>query len=123
MDTIDGEDTKRNARSIEVQNVRYRSDKTLINEVNRRCELTRAGVGRVNRSPYSKAERLAMAQGYLAEHPVLRVKTYGELVHVSTSSACKDLRLFASNPANGIKGDGRGNTKVYVKWGYTDATL
>lgn len=121
MDTIDGEETKRNARSIQVTNVRYRSDKSLVNEVNLRCKLSRAGVGRVNRSPYSKDERLAMAQGYLAEHPVLRVKTYAELVHISPSSASKELRLFASNSASGIKGDGRGNTKVYVKGNDADA--
>ena len=41
MDTIDGDEQKRNAKSIEVQNVRYVSDKDLVKEVNIKCKLSR----------------------------------------------------------------------------------
>ena len=34
---------KRNAKSIEEKNVRYVSDRDLVNDVNLRCKLTRAG--------------------------------------------------------------------------------
>lgn len=40
MDTIDGDGPKRNAKSIEVKNVRYVSDKDLVNGVNLRCKIT-----------------------------------------------------------------------------------
>ena len=65
MDTIDGDETKRNATSIEVKNVRYVSDKDLVSDVNLRCKLSRAGVRRVNNSPYTKEQRLKLAQDYL----------------------------------------------------------
>lgn len=67
MDTIDGDETKRNAKSIEVKNVRYVSDKDLVRDVNLQCKLSRAGVRRVNNSPYSKEQRLKLVQDYLAD--------------------------------------------------------
>ena len=37
QDTFYGEEVKRNAKSLEVKNVTFRSDKELVKEVNRRC--------------------------------------------------------------------------------------
>ena len=117
MDTIDGDETKRNAKSIEVKNVRYVSDKQLVKDVNRRCSLSRAGVRRVNNSPYTKEERLRMALDYLADaaHPFMRAADYAELTGLPRSSATKELRTFAEDPSNGIDTDGRRTSKVYVK--------
>ena len=117
MDTIDGDETKRNAKSIEVKNVRYVSDKNLVKDVNRRCKLSRAGIARVNRSPYTQEQRLKMAQDYLADpaHPFMRVADYAELTGLPHSSATKELRTFAEDHSNGIDTDGRGTTKVYVR--------
>lgn len=117
MDTIDGDETKRNAKSIEVKNVRYVSDKDLVNDVNLHCKLTRAGVSRVNRSPYTKEERLKMLQDYLADatHPFIRVADYAGLTSLPRSTATKELRTFSENPANGITTSGRRTAIVYVK--------
>lgn len=117
MDTIDGDETKRNAKSIEVKNVRYVSDKDLVSDVNRRCELSRAGIRRVNNSPYTKEQRLKLAQDYLADpsHPFMRVADYAELTDLPRSSATKELRTFAEDPSNGIDTSGRRTAKVYVK--------
>ncbi len=117
MDSIDGDETKRNATSIEVKNVRYVSDKDLVKDVNRRCSLSRAGVVRVNRSPYTKEQRLRMAQEYLADpaHPFMRVADYAELTGLPHSSATKELRMFSQDPSNGIGTDGKRTNRVYVK--------
>ncbi len=117
MDTIDGDETKRNAKSIEVKNVRYVSDKQLVKDVNRRCTLLKAGVRRVNNSPYTKEQRLLLAQEYLADaaHPFMRAADYAELTGLPRSSATKELRTFAEDPSNGIDTDGRRTSKVYVK--------
>ncbi len=117
MDTLDGDETKRNAQSIEVQNVRYVSDKQLVKDVNKRCELSRAGVRRVNNSPYTKEQRLQLALEYLADaaHPFMRVADYAELTGLPRSSATKELRTFAQDHSNGIDTDGRGTAKVYVR--------
>lgn len=117
IDTIDGEGPKRNAKSIEVKNVRYVSDKDLVKDVNRMCHLSRAGVSRVNRSPYSKEQRLKLLQDYLSDatHPFIRVADYAELTNLPRSSAAKELCAFAQDHSTGIDFEGRRNTKVYVK--------
>ena len=122
MDTLDGDETKRNAKSIEVKNVRYVSDKDLVNDVNRRCKLSRAGVRRVNNSPYTKEQRLKLAQDYLADsaHPFMRVADYVELTGLPRSTATKELRTFAEDHSSGIDTSGRGTAKVYVKRAETE---
>lgn len=119
MDSIDGNEPKRNAKSIEVQNVRYVSDKDLVYEVNRRCTLTRAGVARVNRSPYTKEQRLKLLQDYLADasHSFIRVSDYVKLTCLPRSTATKELRAFSQDHSNGICSSGRGTAIVYVKRG------
>ena len=95
MDTIDGDEPKRNARS--------------------HCKLERAGVSRVRRSPYTKEERLQKALDYLEEHKVLKVAQYMELTGQGhTTSAC-ELRAFSRDTSSGIVAIGRGSSVVYVK--------
>lgn len=116
VDTVDGNETKRNARSLEVKNVTFRSDKELVREVNRRCELERAGVRRVRRSPYSKEERLRRAFAYLSDpaHPFMRIADYVQLTGLSRTAATLELQEFRNNPESGLDTSGRGTAKVYV---------
>ena len=115
-DSVDGEGTERNAQSLELNGVSYRADRMLIKEAGRRCELERAGTIRVNRSPYSKDGRLQMLKEYLAsrEHPYIRIADYAELTHLPKSSATKELRAFAADPASGIASNGKATHIVYV---------
>lgn len=117
MDTLDGDDTKRNARSVEVKNVRYVSDKQMVKQVNMRCELSRAGVSRVNSSPYTKEQRLQLALDYLSDsaHPFMRVSDYAELTGTARSTAARELRAFAEDASCDITTSGRATAKVYVK--------
>ena len=61
MDTLDGDEAKRNARSLHLTGINYRADKGLIKQANRHCKLERAGEARLHHSPYSKEERLKLA--------------------------------------------------------------
>lgn len=117
MDTLDGDETKRNAQSIEVKNVRYVSDKSMVKDVRLRCQLSRAGVRRVNSSPYSREQRLQMALDYLsdASHPFMRVADYVELTGLPRSTATKELRELAQDQTTGIKSEGRSPARVYMK--------
>ena len=100
-----------------MQNVRYVSDKDLVKEVKIKCKLSRAGVARVNRSPYTKEERMKLLQNYLSDaaHPFIRVADYATLVGLPRSSASKELRSFSEEHANGIASSGRRPAIVYVR--------
>lgn len=115
MDTIDGTDSKRNARSLRVDGVDFQVDKRLVRNVDRQCKLERAGVARVRRSPYTKEERLQRAKDYLSEHGFMRVKHYMELTGLGQSTAANELRAFSEDPSTGIDSTGRRATLVYIK--------
>lgn len=115
MDTFEGNETKRNARSLRLTGVNYRADKSLIRKANRHCKLERAGESRLHHTPYSKEERLMLAQQYLEEKGAMRVVEYMELTGLSRTKATLELKEFRQDASTGITFVGRGSTKVYVK--------
>ena len=115
METFDGDETKRNARSLRLTGINYRTDKELIKKANRHCKLERAGESRLHHTPYSKEERLKLAQQYLEEHGVMRVVEYMELTGLSRTKATLELKEFRQDTSSGITFVGRGSAKVYVK--------
>ena len=115
MDTFEGDDTKRNARSLRLTGINYRTDKELIKKANRHCKLERAGESRLHHTPYSKEERLKLAHQYLEEHGAMRVVEYMELTGLSRTKATLERKEFRQDTSSGITFVGRGSAKVYVK--------
>jgi predicted histone-like DNA-binding protein len=115
MDTLDGNESKRNARSLHLNGVNFQADKKLVQNARRRCKLERAGVVRVNRSPYTKEERLQKALEYLEENKVLKVGQYMELTGLAHTTASNELRAFSRDASSGIISVGSRPAVVYVK--------
>ena len=115
MDTLDGEETKRNARSLCLKGVNYRADKALIRKASQYCELEREGIARIHRSPYTKEQRLALALEYLEKHGAMKVADYMTMTGLSHTSAAMELQAFRRDATSGIGFIGRGSAKVYVK--------
>ena len=115
MDTFDGDETKRNARSLRLTGINYRADKVLIREANRHCKLERAGESRLHHSPYTKEERLKLALQYLEKNGAMRVADYMELTGLSRTKATLELKEFRQDTSTGITFVGRRSTIVYVK--------
>lgn len=115
-ESADGTGTRRNAASIQVGGVNFSPDKELLRELNRLCRLERAsGTVTRRRSPYTPAERLALALDYLQTNPVLRVAGYAALTGLSRTVAGKELRLWSEDPASGLAAQGTGSHRVYVR--------
>ena len=106
---------KLNARSLRVDGVSFQADKRLIANVDSRCDLKRARVSRLCRSPFTKEERLQKALEYLNAHGAMKVKDYMELTSLSHTVAAKELREFEHDAASGITSIGRLAGKVYVR--------
>ena len=115
MDTIDGSESKRNARSLCLDGVNFLADKKLIRNARSHCKLERACIVRVSRSPYNKEERLQKALDYLKENKVLKVNQYMELTGQAHTTAACELRAFSRDSSSGIVSVGRGSSVVYVK--------
>jgi len=117
LDTLDGNEPKRNARSLRLKGVNYRADKALIRKAAQYCELEREGTARIHRSPYSKDERLNLALEYIGKHGAMKVADYMALTGLSHTSAALELKEFRQAPTSGLDFIGRGSAKVYVKRG------
>jgi predicted histone-like DNA-binding protein len=115
LDTLDGNETKRNARSLQLKGVNYRADKELIKKASQHCKLEREGIARIHRSPYSKEERLTLTLEYLKKHGAMKVANYMELTGLSRTAATLELQEFRRDITSGIDFIGRGSAKVYVK--------
>ena len=115
MDSFEEGTPKLNARSLRVDGVSFQADKRLIANVDSRCDLKRAGVSRLCRSPFTKVERLQKALEYLNAHGAMKVKDYMELTSLSHTVAAKELREFEHDAASGITSIGRLAGKVYVR--------
>ena len=115
-DTLDGDEVKRNAQSLELKGVSYRAGQSLVKNARGHCHLERGGTMRVNRSPYTRAERLQLAKDFLSDrnHPYMRVEDYRRLALLPQSTASLELRAFASNPDNGVVARGRGSHLIYT---------
>ena len=115
VDTFDGDETKRNARSLQLTHIRYRADKQLVVEANCRCKLERVGESRLCQSSYAKEERLKLALDFLDKRGAMCVADYVEMTGLSRSVATKELIEFRRDSTSGISFVGRGSHKVYVK--------
>lgn len=115
MDSFEEGTPKLNARSLRIDGVNFQADKKLIVNVDKRCELKRAGVSKLRRSPFTKEERLQKALEFLSSHGAMRVKHYMELTGLSHTVAVKELREFERDAASGITSIGRLAGKVYVR--------
>lgn len=115
MDSFEEGSPKLNARSLKIDGVSFQADKKLIVNVDKRCDLKRAGTSRLCRSPFTREERLQKAQEYLKSHGAMKVKNYMELTGLSHTVAAKELRGFEHDAVSGITSIGRLAGKVYVR--------
>ena len=105
---------KRNAASVEVTGVNLRVDKELVKKINRSCNLERSGEQRIQKSPYTEAQRLERAKKYLEKYGQMTILTYSYIAKLSKSSAHRELHKFVKDPSSGITYTGRGPTRVFV---------
>ena len=85
----------RNAVSLRVAGIAFRPDKSFLQATGEACRPSRQK-RQTYASPHTgQSERLAVAQDFLREHGVLRVKEYKQLVSLSHTAASAELRSFA----------------------------
>lgn len=115
MDTIDGNDQKRNAASIVIDGVNFRADRELISRANQSCKLKRGKVNRLHISPFTKEERLQQALTYLSnpDTPFMLEADYAKITGLSKFKAHEELVELRNDPDSGITFSGSGNRVIY----------
>lgn len=107
---------RRNAQSIEVSGVRFRADKSLVQQTARQCRLERSDRKfRKSSQRYTPPQRLALAQEYLEAHPFLTVGDYALLTGLRQTKAAQELKEWSRQDTSGLRAEGRGTHRVYVR--------
>lgn len=114
MDNFTEGTTKRNAKSIEVTGVSFRADKELIREIDQNCTLERGGEERLRRPQTSQKERIEKAQKFIQKNGFMHVDEYASLTGLPYSTAAREIRNIAADPASGIISQGRKSGKLYL---------
>ncbi|MDY3069720.1 MAG: HU family DNA-binding protein [Parabacteroides sp.] len=114
-ESTDGE-SKVNSHNIYVRDIIFKADKKFIDMVQNGIRLTRTTYNNPKSSKkYTEEERLKLAQKFLENNPVMRVSDYCQITGLLPTAARVELKKIVSNPENGIKINGKGSHKVYVK--------
>ena len=111
---LDGDDAKRNARSLHVKGVNFRANKQFLRDINRACKLELGGTSRMNRSPFSKEERINKAVEFIKTHSYMRVDDYVSLTRLPKSTATRELHDYAHSDGALFVAKGRRAALVYV---------
>ena len=115
QDGFEQDEQKRNAQSIEVSGIGFRTDKRLVRKTNADCKLERGGVSRLRLSAYTLEERMALARDYMEQNAFMSVGNYVALTGLSRSKASAELRRVSQLPESGFVSRGCGTHKVYVR--------
>lgn len=115
MEALDEDEEHRNSQSIKVGGIKFRPAPSLLSNVNKEIRLERGEANTINRSQYTKEERLQRALDYLQSNPYLTVSVYRQLTGLAQTTATTELRALAADPSSGLAPQGRGSHKVYVK--------
>ena len=109
--------TKRNAQSIEVDNVIFRADKKLVERTDSKARFERVGSRRKpasEGSPYTIRERIERASEYIRTHGAMNTREYTSLTGLSLSSASRELRTLRDGDDAPFRTKGRGTHLLYL---------
>ena len=109
--------TKRNARSVEVDNVLFRASKRLVERTDRKADFKRVGSRRkaaAEGSPYDLRERIERASEYIRTHGAMSTRDYALLGGISLSSASRELRALRDGEGAPFRVKGSGTHLVYL---------
>lgn len=116
MDSLEGNETKRNAQSIKIDGINVAIDKKLVAEVDKKAHLELGGTIRLREKLFTKEEKLQKAKEFIQRCGAIRIADYMNLVNVSHTQASNELREFAKDTETGIRRNGRG-CHIYYNMG------
>lgn len=114
---ITGKGEETGYRHVRVKNINFSPDRKFLRNVQAEAEAERAEseVRRVEKSPYTREERLQRALNHLQTHSFITLNEYANMNGLKRTAASLELNSLAEDPASGIKANGVAPHKVWVK--------
>lgn len=114
MDSLEGNDPKRNAQSIKVDGIDVSINRKFVEKVDKMAHIEYGGTVRLRQKVYTKPQRLEKAKEHIRRYGFIRIFDYMNLVNVSHTQAVVELREFANDPETHIARQGRKASLMYV---------
>lgn len=108
-----------NARRIYVRGVNIKASPALVRQADRLCQgrFRREGGGPVLiRQPRgTREQRIQQALGLIRQRGYMRLGDYAQAMHISTSTASRELKDFCQDSSVPIQTQGRGPSRLFVE--------
>jgi len=114
-DNPDTEKEKTKYHHVKARNVNFRVDQKLVDDINKENTFERSADLKASASPFSREQRLQRALEFIDKNGSIRLQEYANLNRLSRTQASRELAQWVSNPTSGIKANGSGPLKCWVK--------
>ena len=113
---MEGNEDKMKYRHVRVKDINIKSDKMLVKALRQKMkfERCRGGVNRINKSAYTKAERIERAVEFIKENGSISLYEYCALNNLSRASASRELKAECMKAQSPIDTNGTGTHKTWV---------
>lgn len=107
----------REYRRVQAKSINLKVDRMLVDEINEMSTFERNGseVLTMGQHTYTLQQRIERALAHLEKHRYITLTEYANLNQMSRTSASVELKQLVADPSSGIKANGSGTHKVWVK--------
>jgi predicted histone-like DNA-binding protein len=100
---------------VKAKTINFKVDQKLMNDINEENTFERSPNKEKAPSPYPLEERLQRALKVIDENGSIRLQEYANLNSLSRTSASRELAQLVADPSSGIKVQGSGPLKCWVR--------
>ena len=113
----DGQKQMREYHRVQAKSINLKVDRKLVDEINEKSTFERNGneVVTMGQHTYTLQQRIERALSHLKKHGFITLTEYANLNRLSRTAASLELKQLVADPTSGIKANGSGTHKVWVK--------
>lgn len=102
---------------VQAKSINLKVDHKLVDEINEKSNFERNGneVVTMGRHTYTLQQRIERTLAHLEKHRFITLTEYANLNQLSRTAASLELKELVANHSSGIKSNGSGSHKVWVK--------
>ena len=108
-------ETESGYHHVKAKGVNFRVDQKLVDDINRENSFERSDDQKTSASPFSPEQRLQRALELIDKQGSIRLQEYANLNSLSRTSASRELAQWVSDPTSGIRAQGSGPLKCWVR--------
>ena len=110
-----GKKVKTKYRRVQAKGVNFRVDKLLVSDINYESSFEHLSTTLAKPSAFTPEERLQNALKIIDKQGKITLQDYAHINKMSRATASRELAKLSADPGSGIKAEGYGPTKTWVR--------